>query len=718
MMYVIERFEINYYGQEAIRRIQPQFGYNGFGEYVYYRHYSRLMRDDLGIVYGQEDWGDTVTRVINGVMSIRKDWYVRNRICWDETRWQTYASNMGVSMARMEWLPPGRGLWAMGTEAVYSRGAMPLYNCAYTDVGDDWVEDICWIMDSLMNGVGVGFGPHKCQLRLQEPIKTHYYVIPDTREGWVESVRQLLRAFAIGGSIPEFDYSQIRPFGSPIVTFGGIASGPEPLEQLHTTITNLCYQYIRDANYPEITFKTDLGNLVGVCVVSGNVRRSAEIVLGSINDSIFMNLKNYEKNPQRAQWGWMSNNSVRLETNEDFESLDQIAQANINGHDVGYINMRNIRKGRIGKWGQEEEFGIRPDKAVGLNPCGEIPLEHREVCNLAETIPTRCVDAHQWYNACEYATMYCSTVALLPTHQPTTNAVVTRNRRIGVSIIDFTGWKHHEGVRKVTRYLREGYKRVRGTAKRLANEAGVPEPLRCTTIKPGGTVPKLPGRTSGIGHPTFRYTLRRTNVGIDSPMDRFLQAAGVPGEQSVYTKTSRVYEFPIEQGPAEPATDVSVWEQAMNLVLVQREWADNAVSNTLYFKPKWRKFSKKNDENETFFKRNNDGKSFDVGEFQPISWIPQGMYRINGEWLELFDPNHEEDQLEAVLAHIAPMTKSVSLLPHTEKGIYPQMPEEGLTLPEYNKHVDAMPHLDWPSYSGSDGEDEKFCNSESCEVVK
>lgn len=112
----------------------------------------------------------------------------------------------------------------------------------------------------------------------------------------------------------------------------------------------------------------------------------------------------------------------------------------------------------------------------------EIPLEHREVCNVAETLPTMCPMIEDWLDACEYATFYCSTVALLPTHQPSTNRVVARNRRIGVSIIDVSGWKEEFGVSKLTRYMRDGYKLIRKVNKRLADEAGVPESIRVTTI--------------------------------------------------------------------------------------------------------------------------------------------------------------------------------------------------------------------------------------------
>lgn len=718
-MYIYEEFNLNLPFCDSLRKKQPLFGFNGFGEIVYYRTYSRVIRDDFDQPLGQEGWADTVIRNINGVMSIRKDWYKRNNIAWDERRWQAYGERMAESMFRMEWLPPGRGLWAMGTPLLAERGAMALYNCAFSEIGDDWVDDICWMMDSLMYGVGVGFRPVRTDLRLTTPAPESFvYTIPDTREGWVESVRLLLTAFAEGVRSPHFDYSLIRPFGAPIKTFGGEASGPEPLIKLHKTITHLCYRFVDEEAYDEVAFKTDLANLVGVCVVAGNVRRSAEIGLASIDDPVFQELKDYSKHPYRAEWGWMSNNSALLERPEHFHHFDEIAQANIQGHDVGYLNMINIRQGRIGK-----NDPTAQDHATGINPCGEIPLEHREVCNLAETLPTRCSDVTRWLEACEYATFYTSTVTLLPTHQASTNKVILRNRRIGVSIIDFTGWKEDIGIAGVISALRRGYERVRQTNRILAEEAGIPESIRVTTVKPGGTIPKVAGKTSGAGYPTFEYTLRRINVGVGTPIDKVLLAANVPYEDSVYTPNTHVFEYPIHQGPARPATQVTLWEQAMNIVLLQREWADNAVSNTLYFKPKWSRvlaeYAFDEDTKTHIFKKNSrwmvemeddETQSYGYDEWKDVKFERRGtdLYRFN--------PNHEEDQIEDVLAHIAPLTKSVSLLPHSDVGIFAQMPEEGITKEEYERRLAEIKPIDWTHFEGSDGMDEKFCVGDHCTI--
>lgn len=683
-MYIKAKYRMSSSLKAKLRKMQPIFGFNEFGAIVYYRSYSRRIEED-GRVLGQEDWADTVIRVMEGVMSIRLDWYMRNHIEWDIS--EEFVDKMAVSLFRMEWLPPGRGLWAMGTDLIRDRGAMALYNCAFTQIGQNWIDDLCWLKDCLMYGVGVGFEGVETGLRLKEPDGGYHYKIPDSREGWVESLRLLLNAFSTGDRMPVFDYSDIRPYGSPIRSFGGTASGPEPLQKMYEEIQHLCYRYCHEG-YSETKFKADLANLIGVCVVAGNVRRSAEIGLGSINDEDFVNLKNYELNPYRAGWGWMSNNSVKLQ-GDDFLQMDRIAQLNIRGYDMGVLNMHNIPYARIGK--PCDRF----DKAIGLNPCGEILLESREVCNVAETLPTRCVDTNAWLRACEYATFYCSTVTLLPTHQPSTNAIVNRNRRIGISIIDFSGWKEKTSVSEITTALRAGYKVVKSTNEMLAAEAGIPPSIRITTMKPGGTVPKMAGRSPGMSNPTFKYTLRRITVQVGTPIDHVMIEAGIPYEDSVYTPNTHVFEYPIEQGPAPPATEVSLWEQAFNLILLQREWADNAVSNTLYFKPKWKQVP------EAVY-LHMQRKMHDVK-------IQDGRYFV-------FDPNHEEDILEEVLSNTIPLVKSISVLPHSDVGIFPQMPEEGISKDEYERRLEAIRPIDWSKFSNSDGMDEQFCVGDRCTI--
>lgn len=746
-MYVKEFFHLNETSEDFLRGLKPSFGYEGFGEAVYYRTYSRRKPrpeeqnlpevDGDGVLNwtGQEQWADTIIRVTNGTFSIRKDWYLKNNIHWDENWWQNYAHGFAEYMHKMYWLPPGRGLWAMGTRFVYERGGMALNNCGFTKLSgnpksdkhliteSDLAADFEWMMDALMCGVGVGFHATRDKLKVYPPSGTYVYDIPDTREGWSNSVKLLVRAYTTPHTRkPIFRYHLVRGPGLPIRGFGGLSSGPDPLRKLHQQIEECFQRFLSDMCYDVVQLKTDIANMIGCCVVAGNVRRSAELGMGDIQDEVFLNLKDYTLYPDRVNHGYMSNNTAGCERDEDFDKLGEIAKRVPIRGEPGIANWCNFPKGRIGK----RNKGLRKDLARGLNPCGEIPLEDKELCNVNETCPTRCPDTKTWLQGCEYASVYASTVSLLPTHWACTNNVVARNRRIGVGIIDFTGWIERDGLFKVTKALRRGYKVVREANRQANGQAGIPEAIRVTTIKPGGTVPKLVGRTSGAGYPTFEFIARRMRVASNSPVVPVFKNANVPCEPCVYDPNTLVFTFPVKSVGAKSAEKVTLWQQAANLMTLQREWADNSVSNTLYFKPKWVLDRVAYDLNG-FIKLFSE---YDVWNLpgttvtEVIDFAKAGGGQVDnavkvtvdheGYRLFLYNPNHEEDDIEPVLASILPNIKACSLLPHTPNGVYRQTPEEGITEEEYEKLKSQIQPIDWSSFSGSDGEDEKFCQGDVC----
>jgi len=648
---VKERFTLKESYCNELNAKTPHFGFGGFGEATYYRTYSRLKEDG-----SQEHWADTVIRVINGIMSVRKHHYIVNRLHWQEEFWQEFAYKLALTMFDMKWLPPGRGLWVMGTEYVYERGGAALNNCGAVDTAD-LASSADWAMDMLMCGVGVGFNTAWSGEDSRSPDKSRpiTFSIPDSREGWVSSVRLLIESYTKGGSWFSFDYSKIRPSGAAISGFGGTASGAEPLIQLHSRIE----KYLDSFCAKEIDSTrcvADIFNAIGACVVAGNVRRSAEISLGSVDDENFLDLKNYDKYPERAEIGWMSNNTVVLTQSEEFQKLPQIAKRIQSNGEPGIMNLINVQK--YGRYGNESE-----DKAWLANPCSEIPLESFELCNLAEVFAARCNTEEEFYEALEYATFYASTVSLLPTHRTETNAIIVRNRRIGVSLSGVADMLDEFGATELTRKLRKGYKVVKDTNTKLASEAGVPASIRVTTIKPSGTISQLVGVSSGMHFPTFQYAIRRMRVGNNSPVYETLKNAGIPHEKDEYSENTTVFEFPIDQGKTRKATDVSAWEQFAFLAMLQREWSDNMVSCTVYFYPKT-----------------------------------------------------EGGQIEHMLAQFAPIIKSVSLLPHSDSGAYKQMPYEGISKEEYEKRLKEIPKIDWKAFGGSDGMESRFCSNDQCEI--
>ncbi len=197
--------------------------------------------------------------------------------------------------------------------------------------------------------------------------------------------------------------------------------------------------------------------------------------------------------------------------------------------------------------------------------------------------------------------------------------------------------------------------------------------------------------------------IRRMRVQRGTQFASILIQANVPFEDDFYTLNTLCFEFPVYTGELEVAEDISLYRQAMNVALLQAEWADNAVSNTLNFKPKWRLISVEDDNLE------NSKAKFDPRFVKVVNEFgKRKIYHLNKD--------HEENDVEPVLSMIMPHVKSISLLPHSDKGCYPQMPEEGITKQEYERRVSEINEIDWSSFNSFDGVDEKYCDSDNCEI--
>lgn len=722
MSFVSERFTLSQSTKDEIQALTPNFGFDGFGYVVYKRTYSRTKPDG-----GQEEWGDTVIRVTEGIMSIRKDHLLKNCLIWNEDYYQQYARDFAISFFHMEFLPPGRGLWATGASFMYEKGSAACNNCGACTM-KDLLVGTTWMMDFLMLGVGVGCDTSwKGEAIRPNKDISDVHIIPDSREGWVGSVNRLISSYVAGTPFPIFDYSQIRPKGSPLKGFGGTASGPDPLVKLHRRIeiyldTYLEYQeggsspdvfeklvrrlkdvdyepyegesqenfeqrfeqlidqvrqsamrYPNEKRYDATRCQIDIVNAIGSCVVSGNIRRSSEIVLGEPGDLTFLNLKNYTINPERQLIGWMSNNSVRLSKTEDFRQIPNIAERIRDNGEPGILNQLNIKRfGRVNHrhddadpWTRE----LEEDLAHLCNPCSEIPLEPYELCNICDIFPTRCmkknereVDEEKYFKAVQHATFYCTTMSLLPTHNQLTNVVIARNRRIGVGLSGIADLYDLIGFTELTRLCRMGYKIIRTTNTSLAKEAGVPPSIRVTTIKPSGSISLLAGISPGMHFPTFKYAIRRMRISETSPLIPLLIKAGYHHEKDIYSDHTIVFEFPIDQGKTRPAEDVSLWEQLSLLAMLQREHSDNMCSVTIYF-----------------------------------------------------NKEKEGDQLEQALAIFAPAIKSCSMLPHSPVGAYVQAPYEKIDRERYLEIKLKLKPIDWGTFNGSDGILPRFCNNDTCE---
>ena len=462
-----------------------------------------------------------------------------------------------------------------------------LNNCAFVSTEDlelNPTRPFEFLMDASMLGVGVGFdtkGRDRVMI-LGPKEEVEVYRIEDSREGWVNSVSKLLKAyFGVNGEKMndiEFDYSAIRPEGEPLKTFGGVSSGPRPLRELHESIRGVLNGRIGQRMDSRVI--VDLFNLIGKCVVSGNVRRSAEIAFGDPDDITFMDLKDYDKNPERAAFGWSSNNSIFARVGMDYTEVAK--RLRVNG-EPGLAWLENMQK-----FGRMEDGPNWKDKRVkGGNPCLEQSLESYELCCLVETFPARHASLSEYLRTLKFAYLYAKTVTLRMTHWPETNRVMLRNRRIGCSvsgIADFLG-KHN--LEELRQWLDEGYRTVQRWDEVYSNWFCIPRSIKTTSVKPSGTVSLLAGATPGMHFPESRIYIRRMRMSKNDPLAIPLRAAGYSVVPAIGQEdTTVVVEMPIKLAEGvRVQSEVSMFEQLQLAAFLQRYWADNQVSCTITFDP-------------------------------------------------------------------------------------------------------------------------------------
>ena len=644
-------------------------GSNSLGEVTFIRTYSRVKEDGT-----KERWNEVCRRVIEGMYSVQKNHAKDNRLPWNDNKAQKSAQEAFQRMFELKWTPPGRGLWAFGTPmTMEKRNSSSLQNCAMVSTHDIDRNDpgalFGWVMDALMLGIGVGFdtlGQDK-QMSIYAPTEpVSIYEIPDTREGWVESVRLLINSFLRANqSIQEFTYDLIRPLGAPIKGFGGVASGPAPLIDLHTRIRNVIGS--RAGEMLDSRAIVDLVNLIGTCVVSGNVRRSATLALGTPEDKDFSNLKNPEVfadrnsyDPQNPGWAWMSNNSIAAEIGTKYEDyVDLIAE---NG-EPGFIWLDVARNyGRL-----KDAPDYKDTRVMGFNPCAEQPLESYELCTLVEVHLNRHESKEDFLRTLKFAYLYGKTVTLMPTHWKITNGIMQRNRRIGTSLTGIASFADTYGLPTTREWMDEGYQKIRHYDYEYSEWLCVRESVRVTTVKPSGSVSLLSGATPGVHWgPGGEFYLRAIRFGNTDPMLYLFKAAGYKIEDDLVSANTSVVYFPVASGHKRAEKQVSLFEKIGLAATAQKYWSDNGVSVTL---------------------------SFDKEEETKFIAPALNMY---------------EGQL-----------KAVSFLPMGNKT-YPQQPYTEITREEYNSYVGKIAKIDWSAiYDGVENleaEGEAYCSTDACEI--
>ena len=577
----MEKFTLSDNFIDKYKRKKPPFGFNGLGELVYMRTYSRIKEDGKN-----EKWWETIKRVVEGTYSMQKEWIDSHQLGWNPWQAQKSAQEMYDRIFNMKFLPPGRGLWAMGTPITEEKNLYAaLNNCAFVStetLKDDYSKPFTFLMDASMLGVGVGFDTKGAGQIIVKGINKkkdeEIFEIPDTREGWVESLKLLLESYFQGSAPVEFDYSKIRAAGEPISGFGGVASGYEPLEEVHEAIRK-----VLDKNSGKpitITTIVDIMNLIGKCVVAGNVRRTAEIVFGDPHSDEYLDLKNYKVNPHRDQYGWTSNNSIFAELGMDYTD---VAKRIVDNGEPGLAWLENMKKySRMKNGGDWKDHRV-----AGGNPCLEQSLESYELCCLVETFPANHDSLEDYKKTLKYAYLYAKTVTLGKTHWSDTNRVMLRNRRSGCSVSGVAQFITKNGMEELRSWLEDGYTTIQEWDKIYSDWLAVPKSVKTTSVKPSGTVSLLAGATPGLHYPESRFYIRRIRLSKHSELLEPLKKYNYKVEPAFGSEdTTMVVEVPVDVGEGiRTVGELSIWEQFSLAAFMQRHWADNQVSCTVTFDP-------------------------------------------------------------------------------------------------------------------------------------
>jgi len=560
--------------QQYVNKEIP-WGFNGLGYVVYKRTYSRLIEG----TNQTEEWWQTVARCINGAQEIGAD-YTRE----EAQRLYDLIFNLKCNFA-------GRMLWQLGTDTVKKFGLPSLCNCWYVSITEP--EDFCFIFEHLMLGGGVGYSIRREHIHELPKVKANViitnkntkdadFIVPDSREGWVELLRKVLNAYFVTGK--SFSYSTIlvRGSGEAIKSFGGVASGPKYLIEMVENVSSVFNK--RQGKKLRSIDVLDICNIVGVCVVSGNVRRSAELAIGDPDDYHYLRAKNWSLG-NIPNWRAMSNNSIDADTfdhisNEVWDNGYTIDKSTgyAKGEPYGFVNMALARKkGRT-------KDNNSPDNCEGFNPCAEAQLESYEPCDLAELYLNNLTSKEEMLECAKLLYKTQKAVLTLPSISEKTVKVVKRNMRVGLGVTGIC-----QAMDKLE-WLDPVYRELKAFDKEWSKTKGWNESVRLTVIKPSGTLSILSGSTPG-GHPGYsQFFIRRVRMASSDKLVNYCREKGYKVEyvknfDNTENHDTVVVEFPCcFTKETIISKNMTAVEQLELVKKLQSDWADQSVSVTIYYR--------------------------------------------------------------------------------------------------------------------------------------
>lgn len=526
----------------------------------------------------RETWTETVDRYLTAMQKKVREEHgdVISAKTWNKVR---------SAILNHKVMPSMRGLMTAGP--ALERNELAIFNCSFlTFSAPEAFSELLFI---LMHGVGGGFSveeKYTSQLPVvPEKIESvqRTIVVEDSKEGWAQAYKELIEAL-YAGELPAIDVTQVRPAGARLKTFGGRASGPQPLIDLFDfTIEKFRGAPERKLSPLEVH---DIACKVGDVVVVGGVRRSALISLSDLNNYEMAKAKAgawWESNPQRA----LSNNSAVYEKKP---SIGEFLQewGHLYESKSGERGIYNRQLAQSNKYAPRRETS----KIVGTNPCAEINLRDMGLCNLSEVIVEASDDLESLLDKVEIATIIGtiqSTFTNFDFLRPEWQANAEEERLLGVSL---TGQFGNEllsgklGKRALKHTLSEMRKHAIAVNKKYAKEMGINQSVAITTVKPSGTVSQLTYSSAGM-HPWHsKYYLRTVRADIKDPLNQYLTDMGVPSEPDLMKpESSTVFTFPVK-APEGAVTrhDLTAVEHLDIWLMYKKYWTEHNPSITVSVK--------------------------------------------------------------------------------------------------------------------------------------
>jgi ribonucleoside-diphosphate reductase alpha chain len=623
-----------------------------YQQFIHKSRYARWLPEEGR----RETWEETVTRYVD---------FFKDR---GQLKGKDY-DLVKEAIYNMDVMPSMRCMMTAGP--ALAKDNVAGFNCSYLAI--DSPRSFDELMYVLMCGTGVGFSVERNFITKLPVIAESFHktdsviVVSDSKIGWASAFRELI-AMLYAGKIPKWDTSKVRPVGERLKTFGGRASGPEPLIDLF----NFCVEIFQKAAGRKLTSIEchDVVCKIADIVVVGGVRRSALISLSNLSDPRMAKAKSgnwWELEGQRR----LANNSVAYTEKPDFESFLSEMQTMYESKagERGIFSRVAAQKiaARNGRRDSEQDFGT--------NPCSEIILRSNQFCNLSEIVVRERDDLDTLKKKAEVAAIIGTLQATLTDFRYLRGMWKRNTEEEALLGVSMTGIMDHYLLSKgdspdLEKWLEEIRDVAIKTNKQWSNALGINQSAAITCVKPSGTVSQLVDSASGI-HPRFsKHYIRRVRSDKKDPLAVFMEEKGFPVEQDVMSPSSVVFSFPVKAPETAVTTsEVGAMEQLKLWKAYQNHWCEHKPSITVYYT--------------------------DSEFLQVAQWI----------W-ENFD-----------------LCSGISLLPYSDH-VYQQAPYEEITAEQYEELLTTMPEgVDWADLGDFEKEDnttgsqELACAGGACEIV-